>query len=74
MPAVSWPLACCRVNLQWATSPMKQEKCDPDRRCQRWILFKRGWRGYLLAGWRVTLREWAFMEQTKRTLFRKSSY
>jgi hypothetical protein len=27
-----------------------------------------------LAGWRVTLREWAFMEQTKRTLFRKSSY
>lgn len=26
MPAVSWPLACCRVNLQWATSPMKQEK------------------------------------------------
>lgn len=74
MPAVSWPLACCRVNLQWATSPMKQEKCDPDRRCQRWILFKRGWRGYLLAGWRVTLREWASWNKQNAPCFVKSSY
>lgn len=74
MPAVSWPLACCRVNLQWATSPMKQEKCIQTGGASDGYFFKRGWRGYLLAGWRVTLREWAFMEQTKRTLFRKSSY
>jgi hypothetical protein len=26
LPAVSWPLGCCRVNLQSAISPMKQEE------------------------------------------------
>lgn len=50
MPAVSWPLACSRVNLQWATSPMKQEKCIQTGGASDGYFFKRGWRGYLLAG------------------------
>ena len=49
LPAVSWPLACCRVNLQWATSPMKQEKCIQTGGASDGHFFKRGWRGYLLA-------------------------
>jgi len=51
VPAVSWPLACSRVNLQWATSPMKQEKCIQTGGASDGYFFKRGWRGCLLAGW-----------------------
>lgn len=74
LPAVSWPLACSRVNLQWATSPMKQEKCIQTGGASDGFSLREGGEGICWPGWRVTLREWAFMEQTKRTLFRESGY
>ena len=41
-------------------------KGHPAWRCQRWILFKEGWRAF--AGWRVTPRV-GFMEQTNTACF-----